>query len=273
MDFLSDWTGRRKPFMTGGLLVFALCFFALAHIDPGDHFLVFALVLWTASLALAWFDTCADGWAVDSSEQHEQSHIQAAMTSGKSLGLVTMSITFGFSGDAPRFLNHFQSDRCIGAVVLVVVWLTEPPKQHRKSDGLVEGWRSLLKSHYVFFALYACVYAVASMGTDGLVTLHLSQTREAGSLDIGFFGMARGMGAFVGAISFALIRPRIGVKPAQYLALLLLALGCLVPLVEPALLTYAGAWGFCWGFQETAFVTLPCGTRKGVGRRLSLRAR
>ncbi|NJL25645.1 MAG: AmpG family muropeptide MFS transporter [Calothrix sp. SM1_5_4] len=64
--------GSRKPYMALGLGIFGLCYFSLGGIDPGHHFALFAAVTWLASLGLALFDTCADGWAVDIAEEREQ---------------------------------------------------------------------------------------------------------------------------------------------------------------------------------------------------------
>ncbi len=248
--------GSRKPYMVIGLTLFASAFFATSFVDPGKNFFAYASLVWLASLGLAWFDTCADGWAVDTSAGHEHGSVQASMIAGKSLGLVTMSALFGFLAMRHGFGIIFQLIAGLAAVVLAIVLFVPHSAPVKKSGALVKGWASLLKDYYVFFALFAVVYATASFGTDGLLTLHLSETTGASSVEVGFFGMWRGGGALLGAVLFALLNPRLGNKPTQFLALFMLGLGCGIPLLGWPAPVAALVWGAAWGFQETAFVTL-----------------
>lgn len=252
---LGKW-GSRKPYMVIGLTLFALCYLGLSHINPGSNFLVFALLTWLASLGLAWFDTCADGWAVDTATEKEQSALQAAMIAGKSAGLIVMSAAFGFLALREGFSIIFQVIAGLAVSVLLLVLFTSPQGQKKSQMQLVHGWKDLWSGPYVFFALYAVMYSVASFGTDGLVTLHLSETQNVSALDLGFFGVWRGVGALCGAVFFALLRPRVGLRFGQVLALVTLGLACLLPLAGLPVAVAAGAWGMAWGFQETAFVTL-----------------
>jgi len=252
---LGGW-GARKPYMVFGLTLFALCYLSLAWIEPGKNFALFATMTWMASLGLAWFDTCADGWAVDTAKESEQSSIQAAMIAGKSLGLILMSATFGLLALRHGFPVIFLLLSGLSMMVVMLVFLVRHERVEIARQELVTGWRDLLQGFYVFFALYAVVYSIASFGTDGLMSLHLSDTRGASSLDLGFFGMWRGLGALCGAVGFALLRPFLGLKLSQYVALIVLGFGCLLPLAGLSAPVSGVLWGISWGFQETAFVTL-----------------
>lgn len=87
--------GARKPYMVLGLTLFGGGYAWLTCVDPSENFTLFASLTWLASLGLAWFDTCADAWAIDATEERGQSAVQAAMISGKSLGLISMAFLFG----------------------------------------------------------------------------------------------------------------------------------------------------------------------------------
>lgn len=249
--------GSRKPYMTVGLVLFAGCYFALAKIQPGQNFFLFAAVTWMASLGLALFDTCADGWAVDVAEEHEQSAIQAAMIVGKSLGLILMSFAFGRLASNGDFSSIFNAIAAISALILAaVLFVPYKARAQQKTAVVVADWKDLRHGFYVAFAVFGVLYSVASFGTDGLVTLNLSEIKDTTSQNIGDFGVARGIGALLGAAAHAFLANQIGLKKAQVLALLALGAGCLLPLSGVPVLAQASLWGMAWGFQETAYVTL-----------------
>lgn len=248
--------GSRKPYMVLNLILFALCFFGLTFVDPAKDFYAFAALIWFAAFGLAWFDACADGWAIDSSLAHEQSSIQSAMIAGKSLGLVTMSALFGFLALRHGFPVIFQIIAGLAAAVLITVLFVRHQGPSKRHGEIVHGWKSLLQEYYICFALFAIVYATASNGMDGILTLHLSETTGATAMDIGMFGMYKGCGGLIGAIAFGLIRPRLGGRNTQYAGVILLGAGCLIPLLGWPVLAASVSWGIAWGFQETAFLTL-----------------
>lgn len=261
LGYLSDrWPvgrwGSRKPYMFFGLGLFAFCYAGLSALNPGKDFPVFAALTWFASLGLAWFDTCADGWAVDAASESEQGPVQAAMIAGKSLGLVLMSAAFGHVAQRYGFGVIFQFLAALALAVLILV-LMVPHKTAGVAHSIyIKSPRDLMKPFYLFFALFGVAYSVASFGTDGLLTLFLSETRGAGALEIGYFGMSRGCGALCGAVLFAFAQRSIGLKRAAYLAIVLVAFGCLMPRTSLPALALGVLWGMAWGFQETAFVTL-----------------
>lgn len=248
--------GSRKPYMAIGLGLFALSYLILAFVEPGTHFTMFWVTSWFASLGLALFDTCADGWAIDIADEEEQSSIQASMIVGKSLGLILMSLAFGRIAMSLGFAIIFKILAAMALVVLLIVYLVPQGQKKVKAHELATRWLDLLKPFYIYFALFAVVYSIASFGTDGLVTLHLSEVRGADTLQLGAYGMARGFGALLGALAYAFIMHKIGLRKSQWLALAMLGAGCLLPLFELPMYFSGVVWGVCWGFQETAFVTL-----------------
>jgi hypothetical protein len=166
-----------------------------------------------------------------------------------------MSGFFGILGLRYGFQAIFKMLALLTVAVLAVVLLVRyEPKKRVK--GVIGGKEDLLQKFFLAFAAFGVVYSVASFGTDGLITLYLTEIKLYGPMDIGFFGMVRGAGALFGALAFAFIGPRMGGVKAQYAALLMLALGCLLPLLNLPLTVLGVAWGFAWGFQETAYVTL-----------------
>ncbi len=256
--------GVRKPYMIMGLGLFAICYLAISFLQPGDEFFTFAVLTWFASLGLALFDTCADAWAIDCASPSEQGAIQASMIAGKSLGLLTMAFLFGQMVDFWGFAAVFKTLASLAIVVLLVVIFVPYKKVQSEDEPLLKSWRELTQGFYIAFALFGVTYSVASFGTDGLLSLYLSEVKGDSVAALGNFGVVRGVGALAGAALYVLIGRQLGLLKTQYLAVIFLIMGCLLPLLSlPSLLIGLG-WGMCWGFQETAYVTLAMRFARGA---------
>ena len=261
--------GSRKPYMIIGLGLFALGYLILPGLEPASQFFHFAALSFLASVGLALFDTCADGWAIDVALDNEQSSIQAAMVCGRSFGFIAMSMGFGglslLFGYSVIFYVLAGLALTVGAVVLMVPHRPMDGGQLESKRGMAwADFRQLRQPAYFVFAMYGVLYSIASFGTDGLLTLHLSDTQLANNFAIGEFGTFRGMGALVGAYAFARLAPRYGQSQVLTFALALLGAGALLPLLSLPIYLAGGLWGVAWGFQETAFVTVAMGYSRGA---------
>jgi PAT family beta-lactamase induction signal transducer AmpG len=255
--------GSRKPYMVIGLALFSFSYFAIASIPPSSRFALFASLTWLASLGLALFDTCADGWAVDTAAPHEQSAIQAAMIAGKSLGLLSMAFLFGRWASQEGYALVFHFLALMSAGVLLAVLLVPYQRRVARVESLGLSWNDLYKGFYLAFAALGVVYSMASFGVDGLLSLYLADVRRLSAENIGVFGVARGFGALVGAALYVPASRRLGSLKTQYLALALMTAGCLFPLLPVDFMVLGVMWGSAWGFQETAYVTLAMRFAKG----------
>ena len=258
---IGGW-GSRKPYMVLGLALFSFGYAVLILIHPSEQFFWFVAISWAASFGLAWFDTCCDGWAVDASGVEEQSAIQAAMVSGRSFGLVSMSAAFGFLTERSGVAAVFSVLAAMAAMVLLLVVLTPHTSAGKVEARLAAGFK-WPRWPMVVFGLFGVFYSVSSFGVDGLVTLFLSETKSATAVQIGEFGVWRGLGALVGAVVFAWMARRVSLKHLAPLAMVGVGLGCALPLMILTHQVLGGVWGFFWGFQETAYVTMAMSFARG----------
>jgi predicted MFS family arabinose efflux permease len=139
------------------------------------------------------------------------------------------------------------------------------PEKHKSSSVTKTGkseWKELLHAHYLAFAAFGILYSIASFGTDGLVTLFLSEVRKIPTESIGWFGTSRGIGALLGAFTYAKLK--VSMRKKQGLAILFLAIGCTLPLWLYPSLVLGVVWGSFWAFQETAYVTLAMRFARGT---------
>lgn len=252
--------GSRRPYMILGLLIFALCYLLLSFVRaPAEEFFYFAAVTWLASLGLALFDTCCDGLAVDVASEEEQSTIQAAMVAGRSLGLITMAAGFGLVAEKFGFQLIFVMLAALALAGIGLVTMTDLRGEKGKetaASATVSQWRDLLRPAYMLFALFGVGYSISSFGADGIGTLFLSEARSVSSQGLGAFGASRGVGALLGAGAFAWAAGRVALSRLVMLAVAGLGMGCLTFLLPLSVWSGGLIWGFFWGAQETAYVTL-----------------
>lgn len=260
--------GARKPYMLLGLAGFALCYFILSRLNPAAGFLTFAAYTFAASLCLALFDTCCDGWAIDIARGEEHSSIQAAMVGGRSVGYIVMSMAFGLLGQNFGFETVFITLSGLAVLMFALVALTpyKPLGGGQLNPGNLGIWREFrgwLTPAYILFAVYGVLYSVASFGTDGILTLHLADTRLSNIWELGLFGLFRGIGALVGAVAFVRSERRSSRETIMGVSLVLLGAGCMLPLLPLPIQAAGAAWGYAWGFQETAYVTVAMSFARG----------
>jgi PAT family beta-lactamase induction signal transducer AmpG len=260
--------GSRKPYMLLGLSIFAVCYAWLAAVDPAARFIEFVALSFAASIGLALFDTCCDGWAVDVSRVEEQGAVQAAMVAGRSLGLIAAALLFGLVAELHGYHGIFYVLAAMAAIVwCVVLALAHVPLGGGQLEHTAQAswgdFRELRSKAYLIFALYGVWYSISSFGTDGLLTLHLADTRLANAMDLGLFGTCRGVGALMGAWMLASYLKQLPLERVVRSALLALGAGCLLPLFNLPVNFLGALWGLAWGFQETAFVTLAMSYARG----------
>ncbi len=255
--------GHRKPYMLLGLGLGAACFVVLMSIDPKIQFSYFFTLMVTATFGMALFDTCADGFAIDTNRvgpHDESSSIQSYMMSGKALGYIVLSGLFGWIVGKTGYSVVFGA--LAGIIAVIFVWVlvfAKEPKTHKKSKDSVTDFFRAMGWPAALFALYAIGYSILSFGLDGLITLFLHSELKLESTDIGIYGSVRGLGAIAGAILAGLIGTKIGRKTAAFSSLVFLMLASLsLMLLKDATtsIVIGFVWGAAWAFQETVFVIL-----------------
>lgn len=252
--------GYRKPYIVMGLLLASVGFSAGAFITPDQGFWLFAAGITVGSFAVALFDSCTDGLAIDSTPPNEESTIQSLMTGSRAFGLIAFSVIFGYvataAGYAPVFL-------IIAAFMLVpLIWVlpfNEAPRQDPDHKFQWGAFKSLASPAVLLFMGYAVLYSVVSWGLDGLIPFYMSEVFDAPEAALGNFGAVRGVGAVIGAVIGGLAMNRLGSIRASYLAVGLIVIGALGIALSPTLtvlLVTGFVWGLMWGFQEVVFVAL-----------------
>jgi PAT family beta-lactamase induction signal transducer AmpG len=254
--------GRRKPYMLIGIATTMLCYFLIAKVSPAQDFGLYFRLSVLAVFGLALFDTTADGMAIDKTRDSDQGLVQAAMLAGKSIGLITFSVFFGYVFQNYGAAQGFYVLAGLGLPIFIACCLYQAPDRSDPIEKAAESEapaKPLYSLFFWLFALYGITYSITSFGIDGIMTLFMNQQLHFNSQDIGVYGSLRGLGALIGALLAGVFLARWSRLKSAYLALGMLFVAGLANSFltsEQSYWGYALLWGAAWGFQETTYVTL-----------------
>ncbi len=252
--------GHRLPYISIALLLSAAGIAAAGFIHPKNDFTLYAICILLTSFAVALFDTTADALAVEITPVEEQGRVQSVMTSGRAIGIIIMSLVIGWLATSWGYLSVFLIIAlCFLLPLAVVMPAKEPP---RSTDQPQFSWRAfaaLLNPRYLIFALYGILSWISYQGTEGLVTLFMSEKLNAIEAQIGTYGALKGVGAVLGALFAAYLLRRLGRKGAAFLVAGAVSIGALLFSIAGnvnVVLGLAIVWGVVLGLHWTIYMVL-----------------
>lgn len=255
--------GHRVPYMIIGIISTSLAFVIAYFIDPSQSFGVLAGMVLIATFFMALFDTTADALAVDVVAPDDHSTVQAWMTGGRAVGLVAVSIVFGWIADLVGYQAIFLA---IAALLLIPLWwvtrVEEPQRRTPAHTFDRHAFRVMIQPRYLMFGLFLILAWFFFQGIDGLVTYYMSDTLESSAGRIGLYGTLKGVGMVVGAVGLSTLVHRYGRRTAATVTLVAVATGGVVfsnLKSEVAIIAVAALWGIAVGLQWTTYVTLSMG--------------
>lgn len=255
--------GHRVPYMMIGLVSTSIAFAVAYFIDPSESFGLLAAMVLIATFFMALFDTTADALAVDVVVPDDHSRVQAWMTGGRALGLVVLSVIFGWIADSVGYQSIFL---VIAGLLLIPLWwvnrVQEPAERTPAHTFDRSAFRVMLQSRYLLFGLFLILAWTCFQGIDGLVTFYMSNELDSSAGRIGVYGTLKGVGMVVGAVGLTSMVSRFGRRVAATVTLVAVALGGLMFSTletEGAIIAVAAVWGIAVGLQWTTYVTLSMG--------------
>ena len=255
--------GHRVPYMMIGLVSTSVAFAIAYFIDPSESFGVLAAMVLMATFFMALFDTTADALAVDVVVPEDHSTVQAWMTGGRAVGVVAVSIVFGWIADAVGYQSIFL---VIAGLLLLPLWyvskVREPAERTPAHSFDRSAFKVMLQPRYLMFGLFLILAWFFFQGIDGLVTFYMSDTLDSSAGRIGVYGTLKGVGMVIGAVGLSTMVHRFGRRVAATVTLVAVALGGIMFSTiesEGAIIAVAVLWGIAVGLQWTTYVTLSMG--------------
>ncbi|MCR9205505.1 MAG: MFS transporter [Halobacteriovoraceae bacterium] len=259
--------GKRKPYMILGLSLASLSFFGASFFTPDKAFLLYCSLVLCASFCVALFDAATDGLAIDKVPENEQGPVQSYMVGGKALGVILLSLSIGQLVEFQGYQAVFFSMGAILIIPLILTCFINTNAPESSEECIQTEKRKLKDTPFWLLAFFGISYSFVSFGSDGLVSLYLSDVYGLTEKSVGLYGSLRGTGAIIGSILAGFILVKMNPSKVNYLALILVFLGVLMLghiLSDKTFTPVAMAWGAIWAFQEVCFLALVMNLLRGT---------
>ncbi len=252
---LAGW-GYRKPYIVIGLLVQSFCLLVVPQINPGSQYGLYALLAFVLMLGMALYDTCTDGYALDTTPIEEQGTIQGFMVGGRALGVVAISAVLGVLVESLGWPAAFYSLAVLSLVPLpLVVQIREKPRKPEQKFSWV-AFKAFTQVPVISLAVLGALYSLIINGANQLVNPFLQNQFGITYAAAGFVTTVWGIGVVLGSLAGGRLTDRWGqhqsVIRAMFLslgAILLLAFTSAAWMVWPLVVLF----GLAYGFYETVY--------------------
>ncbi len=264
MGMLSDRVnlfrrGHRKPYILIGLLLQAVCLLIVPEINPGSNFGLFALLGFVLMSGQALYDTCTDGFALDTTPPEEEGTIQGIMVGGRALGVVLISATIGLVAQNASWPAAFYTLAVLTILPLPVVFFMREPERSPERRFNWKAFASFGRREVIALGLLGALYSLIINAANQLVNPFMQSAFGISISTAGFFTTMWGIGVIIGGLTGGRLTDRLGQRRAVLTALLLalLAILGLAMITNPVIAwPLVALFGLAFGFYETIYFAI-----------------
>jgi PAT family beta-lactamase induction signal transducer AmpG len=264
LGMLSDkynlWNmGHRKPYIILGLVIQSLACLIVPLINPASQYGMFLLLAFVMMSAMALYDTCTDGLALDTTPKEEEGIIQGFMVGGRALGVVIVSGLIGITAEKISWNAVFWLLGVLPLIpLLIVLRIKEEP---RKPENAFE-WKAFSafkKKNVIMLGLLGALYSLVIYGANQNVNPFLASTYQIGLITAGLMSMVWGIGVVIGGLAGGKLTDRIGQRAAVRIAILTSLVAILaLSIINSASLAWflVFVFGLAFGYYETIYFAI-----------------
>ena len=217
--------GHRKPYIVLGLLIQTLCLIFIPFVNPAENYWLFVGIAFTLQLGMAWYDTCTDGLALDSSTEEEESTIQSFMVGGRAIGVIVASIVTGYLAQNVSWDSVFWTLAILTLIPFILLPLVKEPKEENEEE--IFEWKafSAFKNGQVLaVAAFGFIVFAAVIGANFMINPFVEQTAGINLTQAGFISTTWGIGVVIGSIIGGLIMKKISIKKSLFIGVTITSL-------------------------------------------------
>lgn len=252
---LAGW-GHRKPYILIGLLVQSVCLLIVPQINPSTQYGLYALLAFLLMTGMALYDTCTDGYALDTTPSEEQGTIQGFMVGGRAVGVVAISAMLGVLVENWGWPVAFYSLAVLSLVPLPLVWQIREFPRKEEQQFTWSAFKAFTHISVISLAVLGALYSLIINGANQLVNPFLQSRFGISYSTAGFITTIWGIGVVLGSLAGGRLTDRWGKRQSVIRAMFL-------SLAAIFLLAFTGAawmvwplvalFGLAFGFYETVY--------------------
>jgi PAT family beta-lactamase induction signal transducer AmpG len=250
--------GHRKPYIVIGLLIQFACLLAVAGVNPGSQYWTFVGVAFLLQLGMAFYDTCTDGLALDTTPENEKGLLQGFMVGGRSVGVIVAASLAGWIAERswPMVFYFLAALTLLPFLLLFIV--REPEKKSSERFN----WKafSAFKNPAVLAAAgVGLIIFLVIVGANQLINPSFSEKLGIDLSTAGLITTIWGVGCVAGALVGGVVLDKAGGRAALWLSLVsVLATLVFIALVPSLGLAYAAVvlFGLAYGASQAIYFAM-----------------
>ena len=251
--------GHRKPYIIIGLILQSIACFIFPSIHPGTQYGLVMVCAFIMMTAMALYDTCTDGLALDTTPVEEEGSIQGIMVGGRALGIVVVSGVIGIIAQNISWDAVFWFLAILPLLPLPIVFsIKEEP---RKAEHAFE-WKAFTafkKKDVIMLGILGAAYSLIIYGANQNVNPFLSTAYGIDLTVAGLISMVWGIGVVIGGVAGGKLTDKIGQHNAVKVAVIasmitILALSTINSVSLAWVLVFI--FGLAFGYYETIFFAI-----------------
>ncbi len=204
--------GHRKPYIVLGLVIQTICLVVIPFINPAENYWLFVAIAFILQLGMAWYDTCTDGLALDSSSEEEESTIQSFMVGGRAIGIIVASLVTGFLAENVSWNSVFWTLAVLTLVPFILLPLVKEPKEEKEEVFNWKAFGAFKNSQILAVAGFGFVVFAAVIGANFLVNPFIEETIGISLSQAGLISTTWGIGVVIGSVIAGLIMKKLSIK-------------------------------------------------------------
>jgi Arabinose efflux permease len=251
--------GHRKPYIAIGLIVQVICLLLVARINPGENYWGFVALAFFLQMGMAFFDTCADGLALDITPLSEKGVLQGFMVGGRAVGVIVSASVAGFIAEKINWPTVFYFLAVLTLIPFILLFFI---KESDRRQGKRFNWAAFgaFKNKQVLAAAgVGLVIFLVVVGANQIVNPSFSAKMDISLSTAGLITTVWGIGCVVGGLLGGYIMDRTDDKKAIWISVLTIApTMVLLALVTNLPVAYIAAviFGAVYGTSQAVYFAL-----------------
>ncbi len=248
--------GHRKPYIIIGLMLQAFCLILIIFISPENNFGIYAFIAFILMSGMALYDTCTDGYALDSTPEEEEGFVQGVMVGGRAVGTIFVGL-LGVIAHSFGWNAVFVSLAILTLLPLPFVLIFMSETERKVADKFVwKAFRAFNNRSIIGLALLGALYSFCIYGAYEIVAPALSTQFNMSVGPTSLIISTWGVGVVIGGLMGGPISKKFGFRKSVTMAVVfaLISTGLLAVVLNPVIVwIVVPIFGIAFGLYETLF--------------------